>query len=81
MSEHYRPVSGRTDTRELAQGYWCARCGEGGLNMLGHHAAVCEPNPELVHLLQIVNSPTWVSDQLEIARKKKTPRLADELLP
>jgi hypothetical protein len=77
VSEHYRPVGDRTDARVLAQGYWCAKCG-GSVNMLGHHGhgTACKPNPELVHRLSIVNSPTWEEDM-----KRFTTSLADELLP
>jgi hypothetical protein len=56
-AEHFRPVGTRTDIRVLAQGYWCPRCGEGGMSMYGHKP--CVPNPALVHRLAIVNSPTW----------------------
>jgi len=82
MSEHYRPVGKRTDARVLAQGYYCMTCGESGLNMMGighgHGTDLsrCKPNPELVHRLAIVNSPTWEEDM-----KHFTSSLADELLP
>jgi hypothetical protein len=75
--EHFRPVGKRTDARELAQGYYCPLCGEGGLNMLGHHSTVCEPNPELVHLLTIVNHPMWEFDN----ERRGATNLAEELLP
>lgn len=63
MNEHFRPVGTRTDIRVLAQGYYCGSCGVSGLSMMGHTYTECTPNPELVHMLTIVNSPTWEKDR------------------
>lgn len=52
IAEHYRPDG------SLAYGYWCARCGAPGVNMLasGHGIGKCEANPDLVDQLREVNS-------------------------
>ena len=57
-AKHMRPEG-------LFQGYYCLRCGQGGLNMYGmgrDHKGVfaqgsdlCEPNPELVAILRELN--------------------------
>lgn len=54
-AEHMRPEG-------LSQGYYCLRCGKGGLNMYGmgrDHPGMgnntCEPNPELVAILRELN--------------------------
>lgn len=44
-------------TLGLYQGYYCARCGQGGVNMVaaGHGPGKCEPNLELVRELENLN--------------------------
>jgi len=53
MIEHRRPDGA------LAQGYFCARCGAAGVNMLasGHGEGKCEADPELVEELMEANKP------------------------
>ena len=43
---------------DLMEGYFCARCGAGGVNMLasGHGEGHCNPNPTLVAELRRVNA-------------------------
>ncbi len=43
---------------DLMEGYFCARCGEGGVNMLasGHGEGHCDPNPTLVAELRRANA-------------------------
>ncbi len=43
---------------DLMEGYFCARCGEGGINMLasGHGEGHCNPNPTLVAELRKANA-------------------------
>jgi len=50
-AEHIRPDGG------LYHGYYCLRCGAGGVNMYatGHGPDLCEPNPELVASLNQIN--------------------------
>jgi hypothetical protein len=50
-AEHMRPEG-------LSQGYYCMRCGDGGVNMYatGHGPGKCEPNPELVAVLRKLNN-------------------------
>lgn len=41
---------------ELCQGYYCGKCGKGGLSMYGHSKMdVCEPNPEKVKKMNEMN--------------------------
>lgn len=53
-AEHNRPEG-------LARGYYCMKCGQGGLNMYGmgrnHPMFECNnnPNPELVAILRELN--------------------------
>lgn len=53
MPEEHRRPNG-----DLAQGYYCARCGAPGVNMLatGHGPGKCEANPGLVEELRKINS-------------------------
>jgi hypothetical protein len=41
------------------EGYFCSRCGAGGVNMMasGHGEGKCEPNPDLVAELRRANAP------------------------
>ncbi|HEX3525135.1 MAG TPA: hypothetical protein VHT52_23980 [Stellaceae bacterium] len=58
-AEHHRPDG------SLMQGYFCSRCGEGGVNMLasGHGPGKCEPNPTLVARLREINEGPHMNDQ------------------
>jgi len=53
----------------LMEGYFCSRCGEGGVNMLasGHGEGHCDPNPTLVAELRKANAdverPTAAANQ------------------
>lgn len=54
-AEHYRRrVDGKVI---LCQGYYCARCGFSGVNMIasGHGEGLCERNPVLVEELDRLN--------------------------
>lgn len=52
-AEHYRlNADGK---RGLYHGYFCAKCGAGGMSMYGHDTDKCESNPELVKELVILN--------------------------
>jgi ribosomal protein S27AE len=48
----------RRPNGDLMEGYFCSRCGEGGVNMLasGHGHGLCEPNPTLVAELRAANA-------------------------
>ena len=48
----------RRPNGDLMEGYFCSRCGEGGVNMLasGHGEGRCDPNPTLVAELRRTNA-------------------------
>jgi hypothetical protein len=48
----------RRPNGDLMEGYFCSRCGEGGVNMFasGHGEGHCDPNPTLVAELRKANA-------------------------
>lgn len=60
--EHYRPNG------NLAQGYYCSRCGASGMSMYGHHFLnpPCEANPTLTKALERANPPKGIKPRFTI---------------
>ena len=58
MCEELLRVTRKRPNGDLMEGYFCSRCGEGGVNMLasGHGVGHCEPNPTLVAELRKANA-------------------------
>ena len=57
-AEHYRPKIGNKKAGYY-QGYYCLRCGKGGLAMYGgrdHGSGVCLSNPMMVKMLNDANT-------------------------